>query len=122
MKLILSVAAKDRLFGKAFRRVRPVFDSLSAEFAKIELSHPIHDAILVGLTDDRGPEHFEEIQNANGYFQVLLGCPRTTNDEELKRAIFDRAKRAVMGCPFATPDKVSFERLLQNWSDANFAS
>ena len=122
MKLILSVAAKDRLFGKALRRVRPAFDALFAEFAQIELCHPIHDSILVGLTDDREPGHFEEIQNADGYFQVLLGCPRAANDEELKQAVFERIKRAVMACPFSAPDKASFERLLQKWADANFAS
>jgi hypothetical protein len=122
MKLLIGLAVRDRLFGKAMQRVLPSFDSLRSEFEKTELIDPIHNAILVGLTDDRDPAYFEETPNNKGNFQVLLGCPRAANDEELKQAVFERIKRVVMACPFSAPDKASFERLLQKWADANFAS
>jgi hypothetical protein len=122
MKLILSFAARDRLFGKAMRRVLPAFDSLSTEFAQTKLHDPIHDSILVALTDDLEPSYFEETPNNRGNFQVLMGVPRVTSDGELKLAVFERVKRAVVACPFSTPDKANFERLFQWWADANVAS
>jgi hypothetical protein len=122
MKLLIGLAVRDRLFGKAMQRVLPSFDSLRTEFEKIELIDQIHNAILVGLTDDRESTYFEETPNNKGNFQVLMGCPQTANDEELKQAVFERVKRAVMACPFSTPDKAGFERLLQRWADANFAN
>lgn len=122
MKLILGFAARDRLFGKALHRVLPAFDSLRSGFEQVKLLDPIHTSILVGLTDDLEPGHFEETPNNKGNFQVLLGCPRPTSDQELKRAVFDRLKRAVMACPFSTPDKASFEQLLQNWENENVVS
>ena len=120
MKLILSFSDRDRLFGKAMHRVLPAFDSLSAEFAQTKLNDSIHNSILVALTDDLEPEYFEETPNNRGNFQVLMGCPPITADRELKRAIFERLKRAVMACPFSKPDTATFERLLQKWASANF--
>lgn len=119
MKLLIGLAVKDRLFGKAVRRVLPYFESLRTEFNTVELTDPIHDAILVGLTDDREPSFFKETLNNNGNFQVLMGCPLIANDEDMKKAIFERLERAVMVCPFSTPDKTNVVELFQKWADAN---
>ncbi len=121
MKLLFSVAARNRNFGKAMRRVGSSFDSLRGAFSRIELRHPIHDTILVGLTDDLAPEYYEKVLNKNGCFQVLLGCPLGADDDDLKRAVFERLKRAVLACPFSSSDKVAFEKLFREWERVNFA-
>jgi hypothetical protein len=119
MKLMFGFAAKSRVFAKALQRVMPTFDSLRFEFERVELLDPIHSSILVGITDDKPAEFFEEIQNNSGVFQVLVGCPYVANDQELKRVVFERLRMAVVACPFSTPDKNNFDRLLHKWACEN---
>jgi len=86
MKISLSIAAQDRLFSKAIRRVRPNFDELFDAFCQVEITNPIHEAILIGLTDS-----------------------------ELKAELFNIIEQAVQSCPFTNSDKKRFTDLLQEW-------
>jgi hypothetical protein len=111
MQLRLSVLARNRAFSKAMRRVRPKIQPLLDAFEATELEHPIHEAILVGITDDKGPEFFEEVENNDGVFQILAGCTHQGTDNELTADVFGILHRAVNLCPFATPDHDKFEAL-----------
>ena len=111
MQLRFSVLARDRSFSKAMRRVRVQLQPLMDVFEGVELDHPIHEAILVGITDDQGPEFFEEVENNDGFFQVLAGCSLQSTDEALAEVVFDILHRATMACPFVTPDHEKFEAL-----------
>lgn len=111
MQLYLSVLARNRSFSKAMRRVRKKLQPLLDGFEATALEHPIYEAILVGITDDKGHEVFEEVKNDDGYFQVLAGCCGCGTDEQLAEDLFDILLRAVRQCPFARPDHEKFESL-----------
>lgn len=111
MQLRFSVLARNRTFSKAMRRVRVNIQPLLDAFEATELKHPIHEAILVGITDDKGPEFFEEVANNDGFFQVLAGCSQRGTDDDLTEDVFNILQRAVRVCPFATPDHEEFEGL-----------
>lgn len=115
MKISLSVAAQDRLFSKAVRRIRPSFDPLFEAFSQVEMTDPIHEAILIGLTDAVPAGHFEVIPNRDGFFQVLAGVKGSVVDDELKLALFNIVERAVQTCPFSKPDKERFTDFLKDW-------
>jgi hypothetical protein len=105
MELRFSVAARDRRFAKTMRRIRPRFAVLLEAFAKTELENPIHSAILVGVTDEKDPEFFEEVPNRDGCFQILAGAQAKGSDAELAKAVFDILRRAAIACPFSRPDR-----------------
>jgi hypothetical protein len=115
MKISLNVAAQNRLFSKSVRRIRSSFDPLIDAFSQLEISNPIHEAILIGLTDAKAADHFEVIQNRDGYFQILAGMRSDAEDDELKVLLFNIIERAVQLCPFSTPDKNKFIYLLHEW-------
>jgi hypothetical protein len=73
-------------------------------FASIELANPVHQAILVGLTDDRGPDYFEEIPNGDGFFQVMAGLGSDRSESDLAREVFTKLRIAASACPFSQPD------------------
>ena len=127
MKLSWSTCARNRAWSKAIRRIRPAFDSLETAFAAVELRHPIHEAILVGITDEHGKDYYQEVPNADGYFQALVGFDPTIglgaeNDRRLEIALFEQLSRVILACPFATTDRESVTTAIQSWARANLAS
>lgn len=113
MQLRFSVLARNRAFSKAMRRVRTKLQPLMDAFESVELEHPIHEAILVGITDDQPSEFFEEVENNDGFFQVLAGCSLRGGDDELAEDVFEIMRRATRVCPFATPDHETFQALFE---------
>lgn len=111
MQIRCSVLARDRGFSKAMRRVRIKLQPLLDAFDAIELQHPIHEAILVGITDEKEPEFMEEVNNNDGFFQVLAGCSLRGSDAQLTEDVFAILLRAVRLCPFTTPDHATLEEL-----------
>lgn len=118
MKLRLSVVARDRQFSKAIRRIRPRFDQLLKDFEKVELVDPIHEAILVGITDDKTDDYFEEVSNRDGFFQIMAGCGVIGSDEELTVRVFQILQKAATACPFSKPDKLSIQHVFDSHSDS----
>lgn len=117
MQLRLSVLARNRTFSKSMQRVRLSLQSLFDEFQGVALDHPIHEAILVGITDDKGPEFFEEVKNSDGFFQILSGCRQLGTDEELTKEVFEILRRVVEKCPFAVPDRERFAALFSRFQN-----
>lgn len=113
MQLRLSVLARNRTFAKAMRRVRIKLQPLIDAFEDIVLEHPIHEAILVGITDGQPAEFFEQVENNDGFFQVLAGCSVSSDDDELAENLFAILRKAMRACPFATPDYQAFEALFE---------
>ena len=111
MQLIFSVCARNRAFSKAMRQVRLKIQPLLEAFEKIPLEHPIHEAILVGITDDLQAGFFEEVENRDGYFQVMAGCGELDAENRLTEEVFEILHRAVQLCPFANVDNQKFESL-----------
>ncbi len=120
MKLNLGVAARDRNFLRAMRRIRPQFDSLAKAFSEVELVHSIHKAILVGITDEHGADFFQEVPNGDGYFQVLAGCEMKTSDAELAECVFGILRRAAKACPFAKIDDEAVQKVFDAFAPKLF--
>ena len=114
MELCLSVAARDRRFSRAIQRVRPRFEPLLDRVSKLELTNPIHSAILVGITDDNGSEHFREVPNDEGFFQVVAGCELQTSDGKLTRQVFEILRRATKACPLTPADQASVQAIFDH--------
>ncbi len=111
MQLRFSVLARNREFSKSMQRVRTKLQPLLDAFEATILDHPIHEALLVGITDDKGSEFFEEVENNDGFFQVLSGCEQRGTDGEMTEAVLGILHRAVRLCPFATPDHEKIEEV-----------
>jgi hypothetical protein len=106
--------ARDRMFMKAMRRVRERLQPLLDAFEQVEMIDPIHQAILVGITDEKGSEFFQEVENDEGFFQVLAGCSATAKDDSLVQSVFEILLRAAKACPFSVPDRAQFERIFED--------
>lgn len=115
MKLLFSVAARKRPFSKAMQRIDKRLAQLCDAFQTVELDYPIHEAILILITDDKEQTFFEEVKNSDGYFQVIAGCSLRNTDDELTEDVFKILLRAVRLCPFATPDHDKFEALFERF-------
>ena len=111
MQLRVSVLARDRKFSKAMRYVRARLQPLLDAFETVSMTDPIHEAILVGLTDERPAKFFEEVENDEGFFQVLAGVQFTGSDDELARSVFETLRKASVACPFSRPDREAFDAL-----------
>lgn len=114
MELRFSVLARNREFSKAMRRIRPRFTPLLEEFARAELENPMHQAILVGITADKGPEFFQEVLNSDGFFQVLAGVQIPASDSSLLNDVFAILRRAAQTCPFSNPDHQTIQTVFNN--------
>lgn len=97
------------------RRVRLRIQPLLDEFGEIEFEHPIYQAVLVGVTDEKPDGFLQEIENSDGFFQVLAGCAFHESDDVMTSALFEVLRRATDLCPFADNDraivKQTFERV-----------
>ena len=110
MELRFSVLARDREFAKAMRRIRPRFAPLLEAFARTQLVNPIHEAILVGITDEKEAQFFEEVANRDGFFQILAGVHSNYSDLELAKEVFGLLRRAAKTCPFSKPDDAAIQK------------
>jgi hypothetical protein len=115
MQLRISVMARDRLFMKAMRRVRERLQPLLDAFEHVEMVNPIHQAILVGITDEKGDEFFQEVDNDEGFFQVQAGCTYLKNDDALVQSVYEILQRSTRACPFSVPDREQFDRVFQEY-------
>lgn len=104
MQLRFSVLLRDRAFSKAMRRMRPKLQPLLDAFAAAELENPIHEGILVGITDEKESGRIEEVENSDGFFQVLAGCKMRGGDAELTEDVIAILRDTVSRCPFARSD------------------
>jgi len=121
MRLHISVAAMNNGFSKAMRRIRPKFNSLCAEFESRELENPIHEALLLGITDSLGREEIQVIPNRDGFFQVVCGFGEDNllspaHDRELESMLLKRLVLAIEMCPFSEPDRATMLELLNEWA------
>ena len=125
MKLVLGVAAENRNFGKVARRAVRVFDSLKAAFEQQTLTSPIHETLVVGLTDGMPANSIREIPNSEGVFQVMCGLGSWTGQQEdltLERKMFGAVKRAIESAPFTAVDRAALTSLAMVWVERELAA
>jgi len=115
MRLGLSWISGNDDFIDALTRVMKEVDPLLDSFGNIEFVSPTCDAILLGLTDEKPETHFRKIHNKQGFFQVFAGCPATSDDNVLKRAVFERLLKTVRVCPLNPQDRTAYEALFEDW-------
>ena len=115
MNLMLSFAARDRKFSKAIIRIYQRIKPLEKAFTAVGMQCPIHEAILVMVTDDMAPGLMNEVRNVDGFFQISAGCELRDTDEELLADVFEILLKAVRLCPFVPADLEKFERLFEEY-------
>jgi len=103
------------------RRIRPVVEERTKEFGSMTLQHPIHEGILVGITDDKKDSDWEEVPNSDGFFQILVGFDSSipldgSADAALVRSVLQKLSAAVRAYPFSLPDQKSMRSLVDLWS------
>lgn len=121
MRLALSIASDSRQFSRMMRRVRPRIQPLLDAFPSVELCHPIHDQLLVGVSNSLPADHCEIVPNSDSYFQVAMGWPADsdlspTGDDANITRLAALLRRAVTLCPFSDPDSDAMLALFNNWS------
>jgi len=120
MHLSISIAARDRAFSKAMRRVRPKREPFCLAFDSIVLVNPIHESLLLGVSDELAESTVQVVPNKDGFFQVLCGFDTgvsldASNDSELARMLIEKVAGAVALCPLSAPDRLQFEGMLDRW-------
>jgi hypothetical protein len=81
MKIGISIAARDRFFGKAMRRIRPAFTELENTISALDLSNPGFETFLIGLTDDPAADGAKVIFTDSDTQQVMIGLGEYTRSE-----------------------------------------
>ncbi len=117
MKVRVSATARNRFFAKAMLRIRPSLNHFLEGFSKAVPSSQTCDAILVMITDDRPVDSFEEIHNADGYFQMVFGCPFPNEDSALELEVIERIKRAIENCPLSADERELSVKYIQQWDE-----
>jgi hypothetical protein len=107
--------------------VRHAFDSLYRDFEALQLAHHIHDAVLIGVTDDEPVGYFQEIPNSDGFFQVLIGMGSASeisalSEGALRSLLYVQIRKGILACPFSDPDRQAIDRLLSAWAASNLAA
>ena len=69
-------------------------------FEAVVMTDPIHEAILVGVTDDQPWDFFDEVENNDGFFQVLAGVELTGSDDELTQTVLIFSEKHPMRVRF----------------------
>jgi hypothetical protein len=116
-----SILARNRAFAKAMRRIRPEVEEKTRTIESVTLQHPIHKAILVGITDSEDDLFFAEVANDDGFFQVLAGFDSAIaldgkSDDALVAKVLAKISRAVLSCPFSNPDHNAMEEIVTKWT------
>lgn len=73
MRIRLSIAARNRMFSRAARRVRPQIDVVLERIASTELNNPTWPTVLLGVTDEYLPDRIDTIPNNEGALQLTTG-------------------------------------------------
>ena len=105
------------------RRIRPSVQPLIDAFAAIELHDPIHDHLLVGVSNSLPPERCDVIPSDDSCFQLLAGWPPDSDlspdgDAVNLRTLLSILRRAASECPFSDPDAAAIRSLFDNWTQA----
>ena len=120
MRLGVSYLSHEKKFHKAMRRIRPIIDSIEEQFEAVVLKNPIHEAILIGLIDEKPTSYLEEIPNRDGYFQVNFGVGHYNDianegDSNLTALVVEKIIEAIKLCPFSKVDLEQYEKCFTRW-------
>ena len=123
MKLGLSVASDSRQFSRMMRRIRPRIQSLIDAFDAVDLCNPIHDVLLVGVTNSLPPDRCDVVPNNDSFFQLQAGWPTDCDlspdgDDANVELLVSILRRAAAECPFSEPDAATIRSLFDDWAQA----
>ena len=123
MKLGLSIASDSRQFSRMMRRIRPRVQSLIDAFDSVDLRNPIHDALLVGVSNSLPADRCDVVPNDDSFFQLQIGWPTNCDlspdgDDANVELLVAILRRAAAECPFSEPDAVTIRSLFDDWTHA----
>ena len=105
------------------RRIRPDVQPLIDAFAAVDLRNPIHDQLLVGVTNTLPPDCCDVVPNNDSCFQLLAGWPSDSDlspngDAANLATLVSILRRAASECPFSEPDAAAIRSLFDSWTQA----
>lgn len=117
MDIRLSIAARNRNFSRAMRRLRPIVESALAKLRRIELEHPTWTEVLIGIADDRDAGHIETVPNNHNVLQILIGFPSDVallpaNDREILAVMLVQMCTVVRECRLTPADEKAVTDIL----------
>jgi len=86
MKINISIASRDRFYGKAMRRISPAFRGIATAAGELELTNPGFSNLLIGLTDDPAVNGAKLVFVDSDTRQILIGLgaySRSESDDSL---------------------------------------
>ena len=121
MRIRLSIAARNRMFSRAARRVRPQIDVVLERIASTELNNPTWPTVLLGVTDEYLPDRIDTIPNNEGALQLKTGFSvlenlARTNDAAILAGFIAQIRTAIRQCELTPND---YEELCAILDDIN---
>lgn len=118
MKLNIGVAARDRMFSKSMRRVRPQLDELGAALEAVKMLDPLQTSTLILVTDENEPGSLKVVSSNDGTFQVIAGCSPGLAEGDLKKELAAIVRKTVDASSFSSPDRDAFDAVIKSWETA----
>ena len=108
MRIRLSIAARNRMFSRAARRVRPFIDRTLDRISETELENPTWTTVLLGIVDDLPPKRIDTIPN-DDCLQLMTGFPilddlTPANDAAILAAFIAQIRLAIHQCGLTPSD------------------
>lgn len=114
MRVSLTIAADDRKFSKAFSRVYPQLNSLTADLSSCEMVHPVGERIVVIVTDTEVDGYYRE-DFKDGDFTFFIGISPIADDLFLKHKLFSILAHVFENMPFTNPDREQYRGIFSQW-------
>jgi hypothetical protein len=119
MQIKLSIAARNRQFSRAMRRVRP---AVQAKLDLIEahgITNPTWDVVLLAITDEYDSDRLDIIQNNDDILQIINGFPSEldlsqSNDENIRLAVLKCVRNAIVECGLTPNDFAAIDAILDH--------
>lgn len=114
MDISLTIAAKDRMLSKSFRRIYSDIEFLTSLLSSCELNHPIGQRIVIIATDTESEGYFKD-NSKDGEFSYFIGIKPIHDTALLKETLFNIMKETFEKIPFTIPDHEQFRRVFSEY-------
>jgi hypothetical protein len=117
MQIQLSIAARNRQFSRAMKRVRPLVQDKLNLIEELRLKNPTWDVVLLAITDEYDFDRLEIIPNNDDVLQIINGFPSAldlsqSNDANICSAVLQCVRNSVHECRLTPDDYAMIEAIL----------
>ena len=118
MQIRLSIAARNRQFSRAMRRVRPLVQAKLELIEELRLKDPTWDVVLLAITDEYDVDRLDIIPNNDDVLQIINGFPAAldlsqSNDANIISAVLQCVRNSVHQCRLTPDDYAMVDAILK---------